>query len=1124
MIYNLKQKLLVFSVICGITSLFAQSQEVFFTGVFDGTVVNEDGSYIMPSGSMPWAGFANEDDSFYPLTFGEGGSITFSGHTDGSSADVYFKFEKNPYPDTEPSYQTVSVTLEADSEDYTIDIPSQGGNTYSSFLLYISTPDVTVYLQNVVVTSSDYSGVLDVYGCIDENASNYNLEANVQAVDQYGNIQCVYASCDDIPEYGCIYGDGFGPFNADFGPDACVSYGGTACEEVIDGVAGCMDSNASNYNADATVQGYDQYGNLQCIYASCDDIPEYGCIYGDGFGAFNEEFNADLCSQYGGTPCEEEVVGVEGCMDSNASNYNADATVQGFDQYGNLQCVYSSCDDIPEYGCIYGDGFGPFNEEFGSDLCSQYGGTPCEEYVPTVHTVIVGPGMTYTPSVLSISPGDIVNWISEGGLHDVNFNINSVTGESFGNPEEIASASLPVQSGAGEMGSITFNEAGVYNYDCSVGSHAAMGMVGSIIVSNPLVITATICQEADSVRLTGPFWEWDPSAGPVATDNGDGTWTFVFDPAPTENMEYLLVVDSVQEDLVSAGLSSGDWSCTPVSDYANYANRVWEVGSGDVSIVYGTCGSVCPGDEPDPDPTATVEFTVDMNGVDQPSADYDNVVVNGSWNSWSGWGVELSDEDGDGVFTGSLEIEPGTSFEYVVAVTGAADSWSGWGMQWSDGCTNANASVVVGDAGSVTTSSFTAGCSEALGCMDVNASNYDASATAQEFDQYGNYMCVYTSCDDIPEPGCIYAENFGVFNEEFGDSLCLVYGGIPCNSQGGGITDQTIELPSGWSMFSTYMVADDMALDVILNPILADVIIAKDYLGAAFLPEWNFNGVGDLTVGQGYQIKTAQSTNLNISGTYMLPEENPVNLVAGWNMIGYLRTSPAAADAVLADMNASGNLIIAKDYLGAAYLPEWNFNGIGDLNPGQAYQIKVNNADVLQYNSNADDYRLSSSEVIDNSTSIQSSISITDNNMTLIIEDKAWSNIPKEGSEIVVMDDAGHIFGAAKYTPNVSVITVWGDDNTTSDKDGLFSGDQFNIKLLSDSKFIDLEVEGISSYEINSIELVSNVTSVLSVGDSKVLQRVVNVLGQDVINYENNELNRVLFMIYSDGSVEKVVK
>ena len=67
MIYNLKQKLLVFSVIFGVTSLFAQSSDILFSGVFDGTVVNEDGSYIMPSGSQPWAGFANEDVSLLSI-------------------------------------------------------------------------------------------------------------------------------------------------------------------------------------------------------------------------------------------------------------------------------------------------------------------------------------------------------------------------------------------------------------------------------------------------------------------------------------------------------------------------------------------------------------------------------------------------------------------------------------------------------------------------------------------------------------------------------------------------------------------------------------------------------------------------------------------------------------------------------------------------------------------------------------------------------------------------------------------------------------------------------------------------------------------------------------------------
>jgi len=31
------------------------------------------------------------------------------------------------------------------------------------------------------------------------------------------------------------------------------------------------------------------------------------------------------------------------------------------------------------------------------------------------------------------------------------------------------------------------------------------------------------------VRMTGPWWEWNPETGPVATDNEDGTWTVTID-------------------------------------------------------------------------------------------------------------------------------------------------------------------------------------------------------------------------------------------------------------------------------------------------------------------------------------------------------------------------------------------------------------------------------------------------------------------------------------------------------------------------------------------------------------------------------------------------------------------
>ncbi len=182
---------------------------------------------------------------------------------------------------------------------------------------------------------------------------------------------------------------------------------------------------------------------------------------------------------------------------------------------------------------------------------------------------------------------------------------------------------------------------------------------------------------------------------------------------------------------------------------------------------------------------ATIEFVVDMNGVDQPSADYALVTVNGSWNGWTGFGAELFDADADGVYTGSLDIAPGTTFEYVAAVSGEADGYSGWGLQWGDGCGGANVVVTAGAAGSVTTTTLTPGCADVLGCMDANATNYDAAATEQAFDQYLNSSCLYASCEDIPEYGCIYVDGFGAFNATFGAAQCIEYGGTPCEEPAG---------------------------------------------------------------------------------------------------------------------------------------------------------------------------------------------------------------------------------------------------------------------------------------------------------------------------------------------------
>jgi beta-glucanase (GH16 family) len=281
-------------------------------------------------------------------------------------------------------------------------------------------------------------------------------------------------------------------------------------------------------------------------------------------------------------------------------------------------------------------------------------------------------------------------------------------------------------------------------------------------IVDQLQITVDVCSSASQVRITGPWWSWNPNTGPIAENNGDGTWTFTFDPVPTEDMEFLIVVDGIQENMIQENTDADDWSCTPITDYYSYANRIWMEGSGDMSLVYGTCNSYCEGQD---DSMAFVEFFVDMNGVDQPSTEYDNVVVNGSWNNWNGWGLLLSDENEDGIYSGTLEVEPSIDFHYVVAVTGFADAFSGWGMQWGDGCLGYNGVVSVGTAGSLTNTYLSAGCAsvEIIGCTDVNAENYNVSANQDEIDQNGNSICIYSSCDNAPENGCLYSGGFGFF-------------------------------------------------------------------------------------------------------------------------------------------------------------------------------------------------------------------------------------------------------------------------------------------------------------------------------------------------------------------------
>ena len=72
-----------------------------------------------------------------------------------------------------------------------------------------------------------------------------------------------------------------------------------------------------------------------------------------------------------------------------------------------------------------------------------------------------------------------------------------------------------------------------------------------------------------------------------------------------------------------------------------------------------------------------------------------------------------------------------------------------------------------------------------------------------------------------------------------------------------------------------------------------------------------------------------------------------ITLNNGWNMIGFAcseNTNALVAFAAIQD-----KIVIAKDGVGNAYLPDWDFNGIGDLERGYGYLIKVSE-EITNYN------------------------------------------------------------------------------------------------------------------------------------------------------------------------------
>jgi hypothetical protein len=272
-----------------------------------------------------------------------------------------------------------------------------------------------------------------------------------------------------------------------------------------------------------------------------------------------------------------------------------------------------------------------------------------------------------------------------------------------------------------------------------------------------------------------------------------------------------------------------------------------------------------------------------------------------------------------------------------------------------------------------------------------------------------------------------------------------------------GMQVQTIELRQGWNLISSYILPADQEIDMLLQPIRSNMLLAKNGDGDIYFPSLNINSIGNWEFTDGYSIYMTFADNLEVTGYPIVPEDNPIILSAGWNSISYLRNSEMNIEQVFTDI--VDDILLVKNNDGEIYFPDLNINSIGQMNPGQGYKVYAYEETALQYQQNSSGRNASYHKQDYSSTIFDQQHKNTGNNFTMIILLDGLDN----ASEIAAINSSGRIVGSGKIIEGKSVITIWGDDIMTDIVDGCVEGEAFDLLIIDDS---DDEIP----YRINGLQ------------------------------------------------------
>jgi hypothetical protein len=172
-------------------------------------------------------------------------------------------------------------------------------------------------------------------------------------------------------------------------------------------------------------------------------------------------------------------------------------------------------------------------------------------------------------------------------------------------------------------------------------------------------------------------------------------------------------------------------------------------------------------------------------------------------------------------------------------------------------------------------------------------------------------------------------------------------------------------------------------------------------------------------------------------------------------------------------------------------------------------------------------------------------------NHTLLILGSAWEMSPELGDEIAVYDSEKNMVASVAWIPEQeghSGLAIWGDDETTSEKEGMTMGEIFSVVLFDKSEDLITELKvnqwdrGDNVFSKDGLSVISSITTANVVTqelelfqnvpnpvmdntsisfylpeDGKLKLTVSNTIGQEIMTLASSEFSKGMHTIQMDA-------